>query len=351
MEPVRVALIGGGFIGDAHLDAATASAEGSIVAICDADPARKDLAEKLQVPFYTDYRELLARDDIEAVINATPNQLHAEIGIACAGRGLHLLTEKPFAATLDEGKRLLAASQAAGTVHIVGHHRRHYPRVGRAREIVRGGSLGRLIALNVMWAAAKPDYYYQTAWRSAPGGGPVLINHIHDIDNVRFICGEFASVNAAVRRQARSGAVEDTAVLTFELEDGALGTALVSDTTPSPWAYEINSGEDLAFQKNDTDCYRFLGDEASLSFPRMEIWRYTEQREKGWWGPVEVEVVAIAHENAIHNEFRNFCNAIRGLEEPLAPAEEGLKTLAVAFAIHESSKRGGPVSPRELLEG
>jgi len=351
MEPVRVGLIGGGLISAKHIEGSKNASSGNLVALCDVDPQRKALADELNIPFFTDYQEMITQADLEGVIDATPNQLHAEVGIACVQRGVHVLTEKPIASTLEEGNRLVEAVEQSGVNLLVGHHRRHFPLVRRAREIVQGGELGKLIGITVMWALMKPDGYFDVAWRSQKtGGGPILLNTIHEIDNLRFICGDVAQIHARVRRLVRTGEVEDTVAMNFEMASGALGMAFVSDTTPSPWSYELASGENSDYFKTDQNCYQFLGTKGSLSFPSMELWSHPHGSEIGWWEPLMRRSESVPYFAPFTAQFEHFCNVIRGREEPVINARDGLLTLATTMAIHESSETGRSVSPAELVE-
>lgn len=94
MEPVRLGMIGGGLISAKHIEASKNIDNGNLVALCDVDPERKVLAEELGVPFFTDYQEMMSQAGLEGVIDCTPNQFHAEVGIACAEKGIDVLTEK-----------------------------------------------------------------------------------------------------------------------------------------------------------------------------------------------------------------------------------------------------------------
>lgn len=350
MEPVRIGLIGGGLISAKHIEGSKHITNGKLVALCDANPERKVLADQLNIPFFTDYREMLTQADLEGVIDATPNQFHARVGMACVARGVHVLTEKPIASSLQDGKRLVEAVKQSGVNLLVGHHRRYFPLVRRAREIVRGGELGQLIGISVLWALMKPDNYFEVAWRSQKGAGPVLLNIIHEIDNLRFICGDVAEINARARRLVRTGEVEDTVAVNFEMTNGALGTALVSDTTPSPWSYELASGENSDYFKTDQDCYRFLGTKGSLSFPNMELWSHPHGSQKGWWEPLMKRSETVPYFAPFTAQLQHFCHVIRGEEEPVISAEDGLLTLATTLAILESSDTGRSVNPMELLE-
>ncbi|MCA1371958.1 gfo/Idh/MocA family oxidoreductase, partial [Bradyrhizobium sp. BRP14] len=124
-----------------------------------------------------------------------------------------------------------------------------------AREAVTNGKLGQLTAVVGLWLLRKPDDYFEVAWRREAGGGPLLINLIHDIDNLRFICGEIVEVQALTSNKVRGFAVEDTAALLLRFANGALGTVTVSDATPAPWSWELSSGENPAYPRQDQPCY------------------------------------------------------------------------------------------------
>ncbi|MBT8346293.1 MAG: Gfo/Idh/MocA family oxidoreductase [Desulfofustis sp.] len=350
MEPVRLGLIGGGLISAKHIEGSKNITDGSLVALCDVNPECQSLAEELKIPFFTDHRRMIDEANLEGVIDGTPNQFHAEIGIYCAGKGIHVLTEKPIAATLEEGKRMVEAVEESGISMLVGHHRRYYPPIRRAREIVQSGELGQLVGVSMLWALMKPDVYFEVAWRSQKGGGPILINIIHEMDNLRFICGDVAEINANARRLVRSGEVEDTVSMRFELVGGALGTALVTDTAPSPWSYELTSGENSDYFKTDQDCYHFLGTKGSLSFPTMEVWSHPHDREKGWWEPLMRRSEQIGYSAPFTAQLEHFCKVIRGDDKPVITAADGLMTLATTLAVLESAETGRAVAPQELLE-
>lgn len=350
MEPVRLGLIGGGLISAKHIEGSKNIDNGNLVAFCDVDPKCKAIADELNIPFFTDYRDMIRTAGLEGVIDGTPNQFHAEVGMACAEKGIHVLTEKPVAASLEEGKRLVEAVEESGINLLVGHHRRYFPPIRRAREIVRSGDLGKMVGISMLWALMKPDIYFKVKWRSQQGGGPILINIIHEVDNLRFICGDVAEISARSDNLVRNGDVEDTVAIHFKLVNGALGTALVSDTAPSPWSYELTSGENKDYFETDQDCYFILGTQGSLSFPNMEVWSHPHQREKGWWEPLMRRSEEIPWSSPFTAQLEHFCRVIRGEEEPVITAADGLLTLATTLAVNESSETGRSVDPLELLE-
>lgn len=350
MEPVRLGLIGGGLISAKHIEGSKNISNGELVALCDVNPEVRKRADELKIPFFTDYREMIEQAGVEGVIDGTPNKFHAEIGVACAEAGVDVLTEKPIASSLEEGIRMVKAVEQSGINMLVGHHRRYFPVIRRAREIVQSGELGKLIGVSMLWALMKPDVYFNVTWRSQKGGGPILINLIHEMDNLRFICGDVAQINARASNLVRSGEVEDTVAVNFELVAGALGTLLVTDTAPAPWSYELTSGENSDYFKTDQNCYWFLGTEGSLSFPSMERWAHPHGREKGWWEPLMRRSEEVPYFAPFTAQLDHFCKVIRGIKKPVITAADGLLTLATTLAIKESSEQGRPVSPAELLD-
>ena len=139
----------------------------------------------------------------EGVIIATPNDLHVPLSLTCVERGIPVLVEKPVADTVEAARSLAKASESAGVPVLVGHHRRHSPIIRKARKIVQSGALGELVALSALFLVHKPDGYFQAAWRRRAGGGPVLINLIHDMDSLRFLAGEITSVQAVTSNRQR----------------------------------------------------------------------------------------------------------------------------------------------------
>ena len=350
MERVRLAVAGAGLIGAKHAALVGASEACDLVGICDTDPARKSVADGLGVPFYRSADELVERQQPAGVIIATPNAEHAAVAVVCAQRGAHLLIEKPVADSLDQAQRIAAVATEQGISVLVGHHRRHNPLVQKARDLVRSGALGKLVGFSVLWTLLKPEAYFDVAWRrERPGGGPLLINLIHDLDSLRFICGETATVYAQTSSATRGFAVEDSLSISLTMASGALGTILASDATPAVWSYEATTAENPLYFHAAENCYHFVGTEASLAFPQMELWRYADPNQRGWEQPVERRQLEVAAADPLKAQLEHFCRVIRGDDDPLVCAEDGMRSLALALAVQKSAETGLPVAPATLL--
>ena len=194
MKPLRLAVLGAGLVGRRHIETARAMPQAAeLLAVVDpvADPSQFDLGD---AAWFTDVREMLDQVRPEAIIIATPNTLHAPQGLLACERGIHFLVEKPVTATLDEAALLVDAVARSGVKTLVGHHRRYLAVVREAKRLIGEGALGDLVAASVVWATRKPDAYFDTEWRKQPGGGPLLINAIHEIDMLRHLCGEVRAV-------------------------------------------------------------------------------------------------------------------------------------------------------------
>lgn len=345
MEKVKIGLIGLGLMGTPHARILKKVEECDLVAASDVDEKQEKVAEELGIKFYKNYQEMIANESLQGVILAVPNHLHAPIGIACAQRGLHLFVEKPIAQSVSEAERLVEAARENKVQILVGHQRRFSSLVEKAREIVTGGELGRLVGVNITWALLKPGSYYEgpMSWRKEKGGGPILINLIHEIDNIRYICGEIDEVYALVSNKVRNFPVEDTAGITLRFKNGAVGTIFLTDCTPSLTSWEGTTGENPLLYSDFGNCYNFFGTEASLLFPQMKRRYYADPTKAGWNYPVTEQGYKIVREDPYIKEFSHFCRVIQGKEVPRISGEDGKRTLEVTLAIQRSGETGQPI--------
>ncbi len=171
-----------------------------LAAIIDPSTKAQEQASSLGVPCFADLAEGLRETKPDGVVIATPNQLHVPNGLAAVEAGVPMLLEKPVSGDVESAMQLVTAAEAADVSILVGHHRRHSPLIQRAREIVASGRLGQITAATGLSLFQKPNEGYfdgPHVWRSQPGGGVVLINLIHVVDDLRNISGDVVSVQAA----------------------------------------------------------------------------------------------------------------------------------------------------------
>ena len=150
------------------------------------------------MPLYASLAELFAADKPDGVILATPNQLHVAGGLECVAAGVPVIVEKPIGDTVESATRLVEAGEAAGVPVLTGHHRNYSPIMAKAREIVQSGALGSVVAVVGTALFYKPDDYFEAGggWRRQPGGGPILLNLIHEVNNLLSLVGDIVRVQA-----------------------------------------------------------------------------------------------------------------------------------------------------------
>ncbi|HTF55252.1 MAG TPA: Gfo/Idh/MocA family oxidoreductase [Pseudonocardia sp.] len=342
--PVRIAVAGAGLIGKRHIEEVDASGSAELAAIVDPGPAGLGLANKHSVAPYRSLAELFRCDKPDGVILATPNQMHVDGGLECVAAGIPVIVEKPVGDSVEGATRLVEAGERAGVPVLTGHHRNYSPIMAKAREIVRGGRLGPIVAVTGTALFHKPDEYFEVGdgWRREPGGGPILLNLIHEVNNLQSLVGAIVRVQAVTSNRTRGFAVEDTAAMVFCFASGALGTFLLSDTAGSARSWEQTSRENTDYATYpDEDCYHIAGTTGSLSVPTMRMKVFVEKRS--WYEPFEVSTESLERSDPLANQVAHFAAVIRGEARPICSGRDGLKTLRVVEAVVASARTGQPV--------
>ncbi|TNM63358.1 Gfo/Idh/MocA family protein [Aliirhizobium smilacinae] len=342
--PKRIVLLGAGLIGREHALLLSKTPDADLIAIADPADTAKAVANAFGARHYAEFRTMLDEMRPDGAIIALPNALHADAAIACVERGIPCLVEKPVADTLEAAMRIVETSERENVPVLIGHQRRHSPDIAKARELVEAGKLGRLVAVNAMWMADKPADYFDTAWRRQPGGGPLLINLIHDIDCLRFICGDIDEVMAFTSNGVRGFEVEDTASIALRFASGALGTLMMSDTAVSPYNWDTAAGQALYFPHQPENAYFFSGTRAALALPLMELWQH-ETENGHWQDPLVRRHVTLDGSRAYENQLAHFIDVIAKKAKPLVSARDGMMTLATIQAIARSAQERRPVRP------
>jgi predicted dehydrogenase len=297
VAPVRLAVIGAGLTGQRHAALVAAEPAARLAAVVDPAPAGRALADRFGAQSFARFADLLAVAQPDGVIIATPNQLHVVHGLEAVAAGIPAIVEKPLADDVAGAAELVAAAETAGVPLLVGHHRRYNPLIRKAKEMIAAGRLGTVLTLHGHFWLLKPDDYFNAAWRREAGAGPLFINLIHDVDLFRFLCGEIVAVQAFESNKARGHAVEDTAVVLLRFANGALGTVTVSDAVVAPWSWELTSGENPAYPRQDQSCYQIGGTLGSLTVPELALW--TQPGTRGWWELLAHERQEVAAEDPL----------------------------------------------------
>jgi predicted dehydrogenase len=347
-QRLRIAVAGAGLIGRRHIELIQESQECTLCAIVDPSPAAMALASAAGVPCFSNLSDLFAKAGPDAVVLATPNHLHVQNAIECIEAGVAGLVEKPVAHTVQEAERLARRVEETGARILVGHHRAHSPILARARELIQQNVLGKLVAVTGTALFYKPDdYFVDASWRRQIGGGPILINLIHEIGNLRSLCGEIVAVQAISSSATRGFEVEDTAAVILRFASGALGTFILSDTAAAARSWEQTSQENKDYATYpDEDCYGIVGTQGSLSIPSMRLKTFAPAQNRSWYEPMASSVVECQRADPLALQLAHFCAVARGEVQPLVSAHDGLQNLRVVEALAQAARSGTEV---ELL--
>lgn len=339
MDKVRVGLIGAGSIGVRHMKAMEEVPEITLVAIADPSPAAVRIGEAQNIPIYLDAGAMLAQGGLDAVIIATPTERHHQDMMLALEARQTVLVEKPITATLAEADEVTRFAEQQGCHVLVGHQRRYYPCAAEARDIIAQGRIGKLMGVTGQWTTRKDDDYYSAAWRRDLKAGPILTNLIHEIDLLRFICGDIATVSAEVTHHDQEFDKEDAVAISMKFVNSAVGTFLLSDRTPTPWTWEMALGESVRFPKTGQNAIRFIGTEGALDFPNLTLWSHADS-DGDWHDEIKAEQIKTPFVDAYIAQCRHLCAIVRGTETPIIDARNGSKSLAATLAAASSAASG-----------
>jgi len=338
-ERVRLAIVGAGLVGRRHVAAVGHVADVSVSAIVDRADEAIVFAQENSIPSFASLSELFDDHKPDGVILSTPTNLHVEQAIACIEQGCPVLVEKPLASNSIDGKKLVELGDELKVPILVGHHRRHNPLIHRARAMIDAGELGDIRIVNATCWFYKPDDYFEIApWRKQVGAGPISVNLVHDVDLVRYFCGEVTKVQAQAAPSVRGFENEDVAAAVLTFENGAIATISVSDSVVSPWSWEHTSREYPVYPVTNESCYLIGGSHGSLSIPDMRLW--THKDERNWWHPISATSSPREASDPLINQIQQFKDVITTGADPLVSGLEGLKTLQVIESIQQAALTG-----------
>ena len=183
-QKLRIAVVGAGLIGRQHAQRVMAHPQMELAYVVDPFLQPADAAFGPGTIVTADLGKALS--EVDGAIFATPNALHCEGALAAITAGVPALVEKPIADTLQAAEQMVSVAEAADVPLLIGHHRRHSPLLDAAAKAVASGAIGNPVAVMGSALFYKPDDYFDAApWRRQAGGGPILINLIHDVDDLR----------------------------------------------------------------------------------------------------------------------------------------------------------------------
>ena len=339
MKKINISIVGTGLMGLQHIKAISKSKKANLHSIVDISDNAKKLSNEYKIPLYSDVSSLLKSKQLDAVIVATPNQLHEKHTISFLKKKIPVLLEKPISDNIKSAKKIIISSKKNKTPLLIGYHRRHNAIVSKVKTIIRSGKLGNIVSANVLCWLYKHKEYFKETWRISRGGGPLGINLVHDIDMICYLLGSIRYVQAFTTNKTRKHKVEDTATVSLIFESGALCTLNISDTIVAPWSYELTAGENPAYPVTNQSAYMIGGTKGSIQFPNLKYWFY--KKERSWWNKIFLKSdINKKDDNTLVNQIDHFSDVVLKKVKPKVNGSDGLNSLKIFAAITKSAKTG-----------
>ncbi|MDX5474009.1 MAG: Gfo/Idh/MocA family oxidoreductase [Bacillaceae bacterium] len=334
MSTLKIGVIGCGSIAKhRHLPEYANNEHVEIVAVCDIVEERVNaFAEQYNAEAYTNYEELLANPDIDAVSVCTPNYLHAPVSIAALKAGKHVLCEKPMATSKEEAEEMIQVAKQTNKKLMIAHNQRFVPSHQKARQLVASGELGKIYSFRTAFGHGGPE-----GW-SADGKDSWFFNKeeafigamgdlgVHKTDLLRFILGEeFVEVGAFIETSAKQNTdVDDTAVCVLRTESGIIGTLAAS------WSY-VSKEDNSTVIYAENAIVRLEDDPVSsviVQYKTGEVVKYE-------LGGIQTNDSGGQTGSKVIDQF--VASIIDNVEPPVS-GEEGLKSLQVVIAALASNE-------------
>ena len=324
MEPLRVGLVGLNF---GRKLAASGIKGGSIelkACYCRTPATRKAFAEEFRCTACETYLEMVEREDIEAVLIASPNHNHLEHAYEAASRGKHVFVEKPITNAPEEGREMISLCERAGVKLAVGHNSRFFGAYTKLRELITGGRIGHPIAVECHLGASNAFAMKPGNWKWSSDtcpGLPLIQMGIHPLDAMRTILGEVISVSAHFENVMLNMGAPDLTTTIMEFESGA--TAAMVNTYIHNDYYSVWHGSEGILR------YMYWPDEGRIE--RLDQMGHVDESDH--W--IEFDKV-----DSLAFELEDFCRAVREDRDPIVTGEEGMKSLLPVVAAVESARTG-----------
>lgn len=341
---VRVVLVGCGRISRNHFDAIRRIDGLQLVAVCDSDAGRAELAGTAEgVPWYTSLDEMLMHVPSDAVVIATPSGLHPQHGIAAARAGRHVITEKPMAITLHAADQLVQACDEAGVRLFVVKQNRLNPPIQLLKRALDKGRFGRLFMANctVRWARPQ-EYYDQAPWRGTWefDGGAFMNQASHYVDLIQWLVGPVESVVAKTATLARQIEAEDTGAAVLRFRSGTIGVLEVTM---------------LTYPRNLEGSITLLGEQGTVriggtAVNKVEHWEFSDYDDDDKLVEAVTTNPPTVYGFGHEGYYRNVLAVLRGEALPDTDGRSGRKSLELILGIYESARTGREV-PLPLRSG
>ena len=342
MEKVRMAVIGCGSFGSPHLLGLSQIPTAEITAICDVDEERlKLMAETYHVAeenCYTDYKDVLAREDVDAVSLPLPDQIHREIAVAAMRAGKHVFCEKPMALSNEDCKAMREVEKETGVKFMIGQVCRYTPSFKKVKELMEAGAIGDLVMIESEYAH---DYGpgASKGWRMTEDRHIVIGGGCHAIDLIRWLAGDPEEVFGYANHVFQpTWATDDTVMAVLKMPNGVIGKVMVSSGVRRSYSMRTvvygTKGTFVVDNKSNT-----------FSYFEREVYGEKDRFPGNAWENVEQKIAIKVDDHNVKAELAEFCDCLINDKPILTNSKEGANTVALCTAIVESTKTGKPVKP------
>lgn len=341
---MKYALIGCGRIATNHIKAVVNNSL-ELVAVCDIVPenmenllAKHGLEKDASIKRYTDYKKLVAENELELVGIATESGIHAEIALYCIDNNINVIIEKPMAMSIEDADKIINLARQKNVKVSACHQNRFNVAVQETRKALEQGRFGKLShgSIHVRWNRNR-DYYTQAPWRGtwAQDGGALMNQCIHGIDLLRWMMGnEIDEVYGVTRQQFHSYLeAEDIGMAVVKFKNGAVAT--IEGTTN---VYPQNLEETLyIFGENGT--VKIGG----KSTNNIDVWNFSDETEADNANKGLEEATSNVYGNGHTSLYADVIDAINNDRDPYVNAEAGRNALELVLSIYKSQKEGKAV--------
>lgn len=325
---IRLGVIGVGGMGGEHLRAAASLPEDfAIVAVCDVNvDAVRRASETFHATPYSDFRECLAREALDAVLLTLPHRLYGEVTLAALEGGLHVFKEKPVARTLEEAHAIRQAARKVGTCVMIAGQSKYLPAFSKAKEMLYEGAVGDVFLttglITYRWGGAVTNQWGWRGIRAESGGVAIIDAGWHLLDLMHWYRGmptQVYAVTGKMKAVPQSDYdVDDKALVTLEYPDGGIGSMAVTFVAQPSEKRIVLYGTEGTLDIRDN---------------LLRHWRGDECREIPLGEPVD----------ALVEQMRHFAQWIRRQVSPVSDLERGYAIQRIVHAAYQSVSCGGPV--------
>jgi len=328
MQKLRFGVISASGMAQAHMNAVVTNKNAVLAAVCDIDESRLDACRELyDCDFYTDYWDILKRDDIDAVIISTPDQLHREMSVNALKAGKHVLCEKPMALTEEDCLAMVQAADKSDKKFMIGQICRYTPGFYEAKKMIDQGEIGELFFVETEYAHDYSRISGLGGWRLDPLRHGFLGGGCHAVDLALWIAGRPTEVMAySNKKMLKDWPTDDCTIAILKFPNDVIGKVFVS----------------TGCKRNYTMRSVFYGSKGTIitdnTSPHMQVFK--TDASCGFTTPM-LYPLKINNHNAV-GEVGDFIDRIINHQPIATTAREGAATVFAALAAIRSSKSGQP---------